>query len=120
MPLLTRRNAARAALAALLLSAVPYPRPAMLSDPAAPDHAQLACFANMLLPRTPARAAVVFVLPEDENDGGLINHRLRYILPGRYIRTNRDSGTAPELHTPDYVATWTPGTCSGRLERIRR
>jgi hypothetical protein len=120
MPLLTRRNAARAAFAALLLSVIPYPRRPLLSDPAAPDHAQLACFAESLLSRTPPRATIVFMLPEDETDGGLINHRLRYILPGRFIRTNRDSGTAPELHSPDYVATWTPNTCSGRLERAGR
>jgi hypothetical protein len=120
MPLFTRRNAAFAALAMMLVSALPSPHRPPDSDPGAADHESLVCFAETLRSRTPPHSTILFLLPEDEVDGGLINHRLRYLLPGRFILTNRDAGTAAERHRADYVAVWSRGTCDGTLSRAGR
>ena len=58
---------------------------------------ELQCFAEGVLQRTPARASILFLVPAEDSDGGLIDHRLRYVLPGRQIVR---SGPA------DYVAAW--------------
>jgi hypothetical protein len=119
MPLSARRTAAYAAFAVLLASAVP-PLPHLPDrDPFAARHAALTCFATSLLSRTPPGSTVEVYLPPDEADGGLINHRLRYLLPGRFVRTNVDSGTATERHGADFVATWTPGVCTGSFVAVR-
>ena len=77
-------------------------------------HAGLQCFAETVLARTAPREAIHFVLPSSEADGGLINHRLRYALPGRYISTNLDM--FPPTRRPDWIAAWR-GRCDGTLER---
>ena len=82
--------------------------------PAPATHRDLQCFAEKVLARTPPRATVQFVLPASEADGGLINHRLRYALLGRYVSTNRD--LFPPTRRPDWIATW-QGGCEGTLER---
>src|SRR5260221_10407583 len=115
-----RRAVASAAFAAILASAIPPRSHTPDFDRDRPRHAALACFAATLLGQIPPRVTIVFQLPEDESDGGLINHRLRYLLPGRFIRTNLDSGTAPERHPADFIATWRPGHCAGSLERAMR
>jgi hypothetical protein len=61
------------------------------------ERSELRCFAEGVFERTPQRAAVLFLVPPDDSDGGLVNHRLRYVLPGRQILT---SGDAP------FIATW--------------
>jgi len=81
---------------------------------AAGAHRDLQCFAENVLTRTPPRATIHFVLPSSEWDGGLINHRLRYALPGRYVSTNQDM--FPPARHPDWIATWRGG-CEGTLER---
>jgi hypothetical protein len=81
-------------------------------------HGGLQCFAEKVLARTEPGASVRFVLPASEGDGGLINHRLRYALPGRYVSTNLDM-FAP-TRRPDWIATWNAtkhGGCDGSLER---
>src|SRR5436305_8533960 len=77
-------------------------------------HRDLQCFAGKVLARTAPRASIRFVLPPYEGDGGLINHRLRYVLPGRYVSTNLDM-FAP-ARRPEWIATWRGG-CEGSLER---
>ena len=81
------------------------------------ERRELQCFAEAVLQRTPARASILFLVPADDSDGGLIDHRLRYVLPGRQIVT---SGPA------DYVAAWRQATriqhpiwagCGGLLAR---
>ena len=81
-----------------------------------PPHsdAALQCFAGKVLALTEPRAAVYFVLPSSEADGGLINHRLRYALPARYVSTNQDMFRS--ARRPDWIATWRGG-CDGTLER---
>lgn len=120
MPFSARRTVASAAFAAILASAVPPRSHTPDFDRYTPRHAALSCFAATLLQQTPPRATILFQLPEYESDGGLINHRLRYLLPGRFVRTNLDSGTAPESHPADFIATWSPGHCAGNLERAKR
>ena len=82
--------------------------------PAAGAHRDLQCFAQKVLAQTAPRTAIHFVLPPGEWDGGLINHRLRYALPGRYVSTNQDM--FPPARLPDWIATWRGG-CEGTLER---
>ena len=77
-------------------------------------HRDLQCFAGRVLALTEPRAAVYFVLPSSEADGGLINHRLRYALPARYVSTNQDMFRS--ARRPDWIATWRGG-CDGTLER---
>ena len=91
----------------------------VLSQPIRPTaaagaHAGLQCFADKVLAGTPPRATIHFVLPPSEWDGGLINHRLRYALPGRWVSTNQDM--PPPARRPDWIATWRGG-CDGTLER---
>ena len=67
---------------------------------------ELQCFANGVLPRTENRASILFLVPPDQTDGGLINHRLRYVLPGRFVVT---SGSAR------YIASWRQPQKPGQL-----
>jgi hypothetical protein len=105
MALPPRRAAAALAFLAILGSAVPHREPAP-PDPFLVRRQKLIRFAAALRARLPARTTVVFILPPSEGDGGLINHRLRYVLPGRFIRTNQDRGTAPETHPSDVTVRW--------------
>ena len=82
--------------------------------PAAGAHRDLQCFAQKVLAHTAPRTAIHFVLPSSEADGGLINHRLRYALPGRYVSTDQDMFRS--ARRPDWIATWRGG-CDGTLER---
>ena len=81
------------------------------------ERRELQCFAEGVLQRTPARATILFLVPSDDSDSGLIDHRLRYVLPGRQILTSGDA---------QFTATWhrAPGTeqaiwagCGGVLAR---
>jgi hypothetical protein len=84
------------------------------AHPTTGAHRDLQCFADKVLAQTPPRAAIHFVLPPSVDDGGLINHRLRYALPGRYVSTDRD--LFPSTRPPDWIATWRGG-CEGTVER---
>src|SRR5215468_6081183 len=77
------------------------------------DHAGLEQFAEEVGRRTPRHASIVFILPPEDADGGLANHRLRYLLGERYVATNLDK-FSPPLQRIDYVAIWRDGR--GRLE----
>lgn len=70
------------------------------------DHAELQCFAEGVLQHTEAHRSVRFILPKDEIDGGLVNHRLRYVVPGRRVTLD---GPA------DYVASWRAATPTGTV-----
>ena len=60
---------------------------------------QLQCFAEGVLAHTERHAAILFLLPPSEADGGLVDHRLRYMLPARFVWTTQ--------HAPhDFVAAW--------------
>ncbi len=61
------------------------------------ERRELQCFAEGVLERTPPRSRIVFLVPADDSDGGLIDHRLRYILPGRQILK-----TGPA----EFIAAW--------------
>ncbi len=74
----------------------------------------LQCFVHTVLARTKPGEAIHFVLPSTDADGGLVNHRLRYELPGRYVTTNLDS--TPSRRRPDWTAVW-QGGCEGTLTR---
>ena len=79
------------------------------------EHAQLQCFAEKVLRSTPAGATIRFVVPNEFADGGLIDHRLRYVLPERSVVTQSTGGaTAGQSH--HYVAIWRGG-CDGVLTR---
>lgn len=77
-------------------------------------HGALQCFAEKVLARTAPGTTVHLILPSSEADGGLINHRLRYALPARYVSTNLDLYSP--TRRPDWIATWRGG-CDGTLER---
>jgi hypothetical protein len=98
-------------IGASLLARFPSPTP-LRSDA---RRAELQRFVERVGEQTPPRSTILFILPASEDDGGLTNHRLRYLLPGRFVRTNLDRGTAPETHTPDFVARWPQQT----LEKVR-
>jgi hypothetical protein len=86
------------------LHSVPAPRS---------DRRELERFAEEVARRTPPRASIFFILPPEDADGGLANHRLRYLLGERYVATNLDK-FSPPLQRIDYVAVWRDGR--GRLE----
>ena len=80
---------------------------------------QLQCFAEGVLAHTERHASILFLLPPSETDGGLVNHRLRYALPARFVWTEQDM-------PHDFVASWRtpppPGVvvwrgCEGVLSR---
>jgi hypothetical protein len=75
----------------------PLPVFPTIGDQQRRERSELQCFAAGVLARTPPRASILFLVPPDDSDGGLIDHRLRYVLPGRQVLK---SGTA------EYVATW--------------
>jgi hypothetical protein len=77
------------------------------------DHQELERFAAEVAERTPLNSSIYFVLPSGDSDGGLANHRLRYILGQRYVATNLDE-FSPPLPRIDYVAVWRDG--HGTLE----
>jgi hypothetical protein len=64
-----------------------------------PGRRTLQFFAEGVSARTRPRETILFLLPASEADGGLVNHRLRYALPGRYVTT-----VPAERH--DWVAAW--------------
>jgi hypothetical protein len=66
-------------------------------------HAELQCFAEGVLKHTEPRATIRYVMPADVSDSGLINQRLRYLVPGRYI----EAGEAlPRSPSSRYLAVW--------------
>ena len=79
-----------------------------------PRRQALQCFAQTVLARTKPGDSVHFVLPSIDADGGLVNHRLRYALPGRYVSTNLDA--SPSGRRPEWTAVW-QGGCGGVLTR---
>lgn len=99
-----------ALVAGNLWDAIPQPD----LPPGDARRAGLQCFAEHLLARTKPGETVHFILPPNDADGGLINHRLRYAMPGRYVSTNLDM--YPSRRPPDWTATWTGG-CEGTLTR---
>lgn len=86
-----------------------------LRRPPAPpsDHAELQRFVEEVARRTPPHASIFFILPAEDGDGGLANHRLRYLLGERNVATNLDKFSPPLRHV-DYIAVWHDGR--GRLE----
>jgi hypothetical protein len=74
----------------------------------------LQCFAQTVFERTKPGDSVHFILPSIDADGGLVNHRLRYALPGRYVSTNLDA--SPSRRHPDWTAAW-QGGCAGVIKR---
>ena len=87
-----------------------------LADPPG-DHRQLERFVLDVARRTPAKSSIFFILPPEDADGGLANHRLRHLLGERYVATKLDKFSPPLSHI-DYVAVWRDG--HGRLEAARR
>jgi hypothetical protein len=85
----------------------PFPAFPTIAEQQRAERRELQCFAEGVLQRTPARASILFLVPAGDSDGGLIDHRLRYVLPGRQIVK---SGPA------DYVAVWRQAT--GNQHRI--
>ena len=75
----------------------PATRLPTIGDRQRAERRDLQRFAEGVLARTENGASIIFLVPADQNDGGLINHRLRYLLPGRFVLT---SGSA------HYTATW--------------
>src|SRR2546428_11358500 len=55
------------------------------------ERSELRCFAEGVFERTPRRAVILFLVPPDDSDGGLVNHRLPYVLPGPKIPTSGDA-----------------------------
>lgn len=111
---------ARVLLALMLLGSLgwavswqPLPLHLPPSALARSDHRQLERFAEEVARHTPPRASIFFILPPEDSDGGLANHRLRYLLGERYVATNLDK-FSPPLRRIDYVAIWRDG--HGRLE----
>ena len=101
----------------ILAPFLPAPAFPTIAEQQRTERRELQCFAEGVLQRTPPRASILFLVPAGDSDGGLIDHRLRYVLPGRQIVT---SGPA------DYVAAWRqpPGVghqvwsgCSGVLSQ---
>lgn len=83
------------------------------APPVPPARRQLQCFAEGVLQHSESGAKVLFLLPREHADGGLINHRLRYVLLGRQVATNHDLVPAPMR--PDYVASWMSPLPDGRV-----
>ena len=85
-------------------------------QPMPSDHQELERLVAEVAERTPPRSSIYFVLPSDDSDGGLANHRLRYLLGRRFVATNLDEFSPPLPHI-DYVAVWRDG--HGTLEAAR-
>ena len=100
-----------ALIAGNLWEAIPQPK-YPLGDA---RRAGLQCFAERVLARTSPGDTVQFILPPSDAEGGLINHRLRYAMPGRYVSTNLDM--YPSSRHPDWTATWQGTGCEGTLTR---
>ena len=84
-----------------------------------PGRRTLQLFAEEVWTRTRPGDTILFLLPKDDTDGGLADHRLRYAMPGRYVTT-----VPGQRH--DWVAAWRtpapPGElvwrgCDGVLQR---
>ena len=110
------RLCAAAALAVMIAASLFAPFPSPTPGPGDTRRRDLRCFAETVLQQTPPRATILFILPQTEDDGGLSNHRLRYLLPGRFVRTNFDRGTAPERHPPQFIESWRTG-CRGTTRK---
>ena len=81
------------------------------------ERRELQCFAEGVLERTPPRARIAFLVPADDSDGGLIDHRLRYVLPGRQILKTGPAEFVAAWRTPLGAGSpiWTG--CGGVLTR---
>jgi hypothetical protein len=111
-----RRRLAAALLAVMILGNLGWMvawQPLASPPPLATGHQDLEQFAAEVADRTPVGSSIYFVLPDDDADGGLANHRLRYILGQRLVATNLDQFSPPLKHI-DYRATWRDGR--GTLE----
>lgn len=80
-----------------------------------PGRDPLRRFVEEVLTRTRPGDSILFIVPPDDADGGLVNHRLRYALPGRYVSTNRDL-IPPGSPPPQWRAVWRGA--DGVLERV--
>lgn len=109
------RNALPATLFAVILAGglwpllkpfLPRPDLPTTAEQLRTDHSELQCFAQNVFLRTEPRTTITFSVPEDFRDGGLVNHRLRYIVPGRHIVL---AGPAT------YVASWRQPPPDGRV-----
>ena len=74
-----------------------------------PRRQPLPCFTDKVLAQTRPGDTVYFVVAPIDQDGGLVNHRLRYALPLRYVTT-----TPPTR--PHWTAVW-KGGCEGLITR---
>jgi hypothetical protein len=72
------------------------------------DRPALETFALEVASRTPPGCSIFFQLPAADADGGLANHRLRYLLGPRYVATNLDE-VSPPLRRIDFIAIWRDG-----------
>ena len=81
------------------------------------EHRELQCFAEGVFAHTEKRASIRFVLPDDESDGGLVNHRLRYIVPGRTVITSGDAQYVASWHEPVPIGRPVWSGCGGVLVR---
>jgi hypothetical protein len=110
---------ARTLLALMLLGSVVWTvlwQPQAAPPPMPSDHRALEAFVLDVAARTPPDSSIFFELPAEDADGGLANHRLRYLLGPRYVATNLDE-FSPPLRRIDYVARWRNGR--GTLEAAR-
>lgn len=114
-----RRRLSLALLAVMVAGSLTWMiawQPLESPPPMPSDHQELERFAAEVAARTPPRSSIYFVLPSDDADGGLANHRLRYLLGERFVTTNLDEFSPPQAHV-DYVAVWHDG--HGTLEAVR-
>ena len=107
---------ARTLLALMFLGSVVWTvlwQPQQAPPPFRSDHRALEAFVLDVATHTPPGSSILFRLPAEDADGGLANHRLRYLLGSRYVATNLDQ-FSPPLRRVDYIATWSHGR--GTLE----
>ena len=101
-----KRALAAAALAVMIAASLFSRLPPVTKIAADARRERLQRFTESLLAKTKPGDTIEFILPASEDDGGLTNHRLRYLLPGRFVRTNLDRGNAPETHPATIVVHW--------------
>lgn len=107
---------ARTLLALMLLGSVISTilwQPQQPPRPLPSDHHALEAFVLDVAAHTPPGSAIFFDLAAEDSDGGLANHRLRYLLGPRYVATNLDQFSPPLRHI-DFIARWRNG--HGTLE----
>jgi hypothetical protein len=85
------------------------------AEQARAEHAELRCFAEGVFRSTPPRAVIRFIVPDAELDGGLIDHRLRYVVPGRYIAAGTAAVRPAATPTRGYIASWREPAAAGQV-----